>query len=179
MGVLGSDSTVHGIQMLGKCDVFLMAWCLSEQKGTSHRKGEERGGLSEGHAPTFLIYIYQTETRLEYNNSQQQSAWTVFILPHSAYRSWCQTCKGLFTQSKDLLVMCNANATATAKARRPVVDWSLFIKIVKGFTSMEAPNILETSTHWQITSITHTLMVILYHCVKSDPFLSMLMWELA
>lgn len=25
MGVLGSGSTVHGIQMLGKCDVFLMA----------------------------------------------------------------------------------------------------------------------------------------------------------
>lgn len=99
----------------------------------------------------------------------------VFILPHSAYTSWCQTCKGLFTQSKDLLVMCTANATA--KARRPVVDWSLFIKIMKGFTSVEAPNILETSTHWQITSITHLLMVILYHCVKPDPFLSMLMWD--
>lgn len=69
----------------------------------------------------------------------------VFILPHSAYKSWFQTCKGLFTQSKDLLVMCTANATT--KARRPVVDWSLFIKIMKGFTSMEATNILETSTH--------------------------------
>lgn len=66
-----------------------------------------------------------------------------FVLPHLAYRFWCQTCKGLFTQSKDLLAMC----TATAKARRPVADWSLFIMIMKDFASMEAPNVLETSTH--------------------------------
>lgn len=123
--VLGSGSTVQRIQMLDKCDVFLMVYVSVSRKAipTERRATEAPGHLSDGHALMSVLTFGKWKSGLSTLIPSIIGHW---VCPMAvgwldgmhccllAGRSWVQTCAGFLTQSTDLLVRCTANSTTKA-----------------------------------------------------------------